>query len=140
MNNQKTFGLLRLLCYALAILTIVFAFQYKSNTAEVEQGCLPVPICGVDDQFESYSESQKKGRKLFKSHCSSCHKLNKLYIGPALGNIQDQLDSTYLYTFIQRESSLSQIKDSSSTFYHEFTYLTKGNIQNILEYTDTSFD
>ena len=135
MKDQKTFGLLRLLCYALAILTAVFAFQYKGYTGEFEE--MPLPICGVVDSLEMYSESQIEGRKLFRTHCASCHKLNKRYIGPALGDIQDRRDSTYLYAFIKQESSLNQIKDSSSAFYHEFIYLTRENIQKILEYTNT---
>ena len=48
--------------------------------------------------FSTYSQDvdearQKEGKKLFKSLCASCHKLDKKLIGPALGAVEERRET-----------------------------------------------
>lgn len=45
-------------------------------------------------------ELAQTGQKLFKSKCSSCHKLDKDYVGPAQRNVVDQRSPEYIMNMI----------------------------------------
>ena len=61
--------------------------------------------------LSSYSQEvdearQKEGRKLFKSLCASCHKLDKKLIGPALGGVEERRENEWLLAWIKNNAEL----------------------------------
>lgn len=87
---------------------------------------------------------QKEGKKLFKSLCASCHKLNKKLVGPALGGIEDRRDNEWLKKWIRNNAELRASGDADAiAIYNEynqsnmtaFPQLTDKNIDDILYYT-----
>lgn len=87
---------------------------------------------------------QKEGKKLFKTHCAACHKLDKKLVGPALGNIQDKREHSWLLKWIKNNAELraSGDKDAIAVFEEyngapmsAFPNLTDADIDKILYYT-----
>ncbi|WP_369047975.1 c-type cytochrome [Tenacibaculum sp. UWU-22] len=87
---------------------------------------------------------QKEGKKLFKSLCSSCHKLDKKLVGPALGKIQDTKELSWLKLWIKDNAALRASGDADANAIFEefngapmstFPQLTDKNIEDILYYT-----
>lgn len=87
---------------------------------------------------------QKEGRKLFKSLCASCHKLDKKLIGPALGGIEERRENDWLKKWIRNNAELRASGDKDAVAIFEeyngspmtaFPQLTDKNIDDILYYT-----
>lgn len=99
--------------------------------------------------FSGYAQEvdqarQEAGKKLFKTQCASCHKLDKKLIGPALGNIEDKRTNKWLKDWIKDNAALraSGDKDAIAVFEEykgapmtAFPHLTDENIDDILYYT-----
>jgi len=86
---------------------------------------------------------QKEGRKLFKTLCSSCHKLDKKFIGPALGNVADRREADWLSLWIKDNAALIksgdkdaiEAADFSPSAMTSFPQLTDKNIEDVIYYT-----
>ncbi|MBL4605842.1 MAG: c-type cytochrome [Flavobacteriaceae bacterium] len=87
---------------------------------------------------------QKEGRGLFRSLCVSCHKLDKKFIGPALGGVEERRENEWLKAWIRDNASLRATGDKDAlAIYAEFKQsnmtafpqLTDKNIDDILYYT-----
>lgn len=90
------------------------------------------------------AEKQKEGRKLFKSLCSSCHKLDKKFIGPALGKVEDRREADWLKAWIKDNAALRASGDADAIAIFDeykgspmtpFPALSDKNIEDILYYT-----
>lgn len=87
---------------------------------------------------------QKEGRKTFRALCSSCHKLDKDFIGPALGGVEERRENDWLKRWIRNNAELRGSGDKDAiAIYNEwkqsnmtaFPQLTDEQIDNILYYT-----
>ena len=87
---------------------------------------------------------QKEGKKLFKSLCASCHKLNKKLVGPALGKVEERRENDWLKAWIKDNAALRASGDKEAIAIYEeyngsnmsaFPQLTDKNIDDILYYT-----
>lgn len=93
---------------------------------------------GVDEA------QQKEGRKLFKSLCSSCHKLDKKFVGPALGNIAELRSADWLKAWIKDNAALRATGDADANAIFDeyngspmtaFPQLSDKDIEDIIYYT-----
>ena len=85
---------------------------------------------------------QKEGKKLFKSLCASCHKLDKKLVGPALGGIEEIRENEWLKSWIKDNVALQstdadarEAAEFSPTAMTAFPQLSDKNIDDILYYT-----
>ena len=87
---------------------------------------------------------QKEGKKLFKSLCASCHKLDKKLVGPALGGVEERRENDWLIAWIRNNAELRASGDKDAIAIFEeyngsnmtaFPQLTDQNINDILYYT-----
>ncbi|CAM1368248.1 Quinol:cytochrome c oxidoreductase pentaheme cytochrome subunit [Tenacibaculum sediminilitoris] len=99
--------------------------------------------------FSAFSQDidearQKEGKKLFKSLCASCHKLDKKLVGPALAGVEEKRSNEWLKAWIKNNAELraSGDKDAIAVFEEykgsnmtAFPQLTDQNIDDILYYT-----
>ncbi|MFV0249183.1 MAG: c-type cytochrome [Tenacibaculum sp.] len=101
---------------------------------------LSFSICAQEVDKARYDE----GRKLYKSLCVSCHKLDKKLIGPALGGVEARRDNAWLKAWIKNNAALRASGDTDAIAIYEeyngsnmsaFPQLTDQNIDNILYYT-----
>jgi hypothetical protein len=85
----------------------------------------------------------EEGKSIFVSRCASCHNVNKIVLGPALGGVTDRHSEDWIIKFVH--SSQAVIKGGDQTaiaLYEKFNKvpmpdhpdLTAGNIKSILAY------
>ena len=105
---------------------LLFAFTLSSNAQDVDEA------------------RHKEGKKLFKSQCASCHKLDKKLIGPKLGGVESRRENDWLKAWIRNNAALRASGDADAIAIYEeyngsvmtaFPALTDQNIDDILYYT-----
>ncbi len=105
---------------------LFFAFSVSSFSQEIDEA------------------RQKEGKKLFKSLCASCHKLDKKLIGPALAGIEERRENDWLKAWIKNNAELRASGDADAIAIFEeyngsnmtaFPQLSDKNIDDILYYT-----
>jgi mono/diheme cytochrome c family protein len=107
-------------------LLLFFAFSLSSYSQEVDE------------------VRQKEGRKLFKSLCASCHKLDRKLVGPALGKVEERRENDWLKAWIKNNAELRASGDRDAIAIFEeyngssmnaFPQLSDQQIDDILYYT-----
>lgn len=86
----------------------------------------------------------KAGKALFNSKCASCHKLNKISVGPALGGVTERRTQEWLQSWISNNIEFRATGDPDAIAIYEefngsamtpFPELSEQDINNILVYT-----
>ena len=97
--------------------------------------------------LSSYSQDvdearQKEGRKLFKSLCASCHKLDKKLVGPALAGVESRRENDWLKAWIKDNAEFQKVDSDaveaaefSPTAMTAFPQLNEKQVDDILYYT-----
>ena len=105
-------------------LLLFFAFSVSSYSQEMDES------------------RQKEGRKLFRSLCASCHKLDKKLVGPALGGVEERRENSWLKSWIKNNAEFQKVnaEAAEASLYatsamNAFPQLTDKNIDDILYYT-----
>lgn len=105
-------------------LLLVFAFSISTYAQDVDEA------------------RQKAGKKLFKSQCASCHKLDKKLVGPALGGVEERRENDWLKSWIKNNAEFQKVNAEaaqaaqySATAMSAFPQLTDVQIDDILYYT-----
>jgi mono/diheme cytochrome c family protein len=84
------------------------------------------------------------GKKLFKSNCASCHKLDKKLVGPALAGVTERRSEEWLLLWIRDNAALRASGDADANAIFEeyngsvmssFGALSDQDIFDILQYT-----
>ncbi|MCH1534551.1 MAG: c-type cytochrome [Schleiferiaceae bacterium] len=110
----------------LSTLLAVFIFFFSSSTLQAFEG------------------DAKNGKKLFKSNCASCHKLDKKLVGPALTGVTDKYSEEWLTKWIRNNAELRASGDEDAIAIFEeyngsimsaFPLLSDQDIFDILQYT-----
>ena len=121
LHNRLTTLLLKSFTFLL-----IFAFSLSAYSQDVDEA------------------RQKEGKKLFKSLCASCHKLDKKLIGPALAGIEERRENDWLKAWIKNNAELRASGDADAIAIFEeykgsnmtaFPQLSDKNIDDILYYT-----
>jgi mono/diheme cytochrome c family protein len=100
--------------------------------------------------FSAYAQGDAaKGEALFKSKCTTCHKIDSKLIGPALGpTVTSETDDKWLTKWIQNNQALIAAKDAKAlTIYNQYNQagmqvfgeLSDGDVANILAYVRTTW-
>ena len=90
-----------------------------------------------------------KGEAIFKAKCTSCHKIDQVVVGPALGpQLDEEKDDKFLVKWIQNNQALIAAKDPKATAilakYNgaamtSFTDLSDADATNIITYVRTTW-
>jgi len=92
------------------------------------------------------AEDAANGKELFEVNCASCHKLDKVSIGPKLRKVRSKYEDEWLLQWIKNNAALRKSGDErANAVYDEyagaamniFANLTDAQILDILAYTDT---
>jgi len=117
--------LIKILLKSLAII-LFFGFSFSSQSQDVD------------------ATRQKEGRKLFKSLCASCHKLDKKLVGPMLGGVEERRENSWLLAWIKNNAALRASGDRDAIAVYEeyngsamsaFPQLSDQQVNDILYYT-----
>ena len=91
------------------------------------------------------SDVKADGKKLYQANCSSCHKLDRKMIGPALAGIGDRHSEEWLLKFIRNSQEVIKSGDEYAVnLYNEYNQtvmpamaLNDDEILSILDYIET---
>ncbi len=92
-----------------------------------------------------FSQDATNGKKLFKSNCAACHKLDKKLVGPALKGVTERREKEWLHKWIKDNNALRKSGDATAKEVFEennkmpmtaFPQLSDKDIDDILAYTD----
>ena len=64
--------------------------------------------------LSAFEGDASNGKKLFKSQCASCHKLDKKLIGPALTGVTDKYSEEWLLAWIRNNAELRASGDADA--------------------------
>ncbi|AOW18197.1 hypothetical protein LPB03_12370 [Polaribacter vadi] len=134
------------LSFIVVFLIILSISVFYSNSFQEEIG-----VCGTPDYItyngKILNENQTEGRKLFKSLCASCHKIDRRLVGPALANENLTFDYFYQYSINEKKlldslniQALETTKSYVSFSYeHTFNQLKKENVKMIYDYVNMAY-
>ena len=100
-------------------------------------------ISSLSSQAQEIGDS-KNGRKLFKSNCGACHKLDKKVVGPALAGVTERRTNEWLIAWIKDNAAFRASGDADAIAIYEeyggsamnaFPFLSDQDINDILQYT-----
>ncbi len=92
----------------------------------------------------AFEGDASNGKKLFKSNCASCHKLDKKLVGPALAGVTEKYSEEWLLAWIRNNAELRASGDADAIAIFEeyngsvmsaFPTLSDQDIFDILQYT-----
>ncbi len=92
----------------------------------------------------AFEGDASNGKKLFKSNCASCHKLDRKLVGPALTGVTDKYSEEWLLAWIRNNAELRASGDADAIAIFEeyngsvmsaFPALSDQDIFDILQYT-----
>ena len=81
-----------------------------------------------------------KGKQIFESKCSACHKIDKKYVGPALKGITQRRTPEWILNMILNPQEMTQkdpaAKELLATYFTQMTFqnVTQEEARDILEY------
>ena len=90
-----------------------------------------------------YGSPIEEGKKTFTSRCSSCHKVDKDFAGPALAGIHDRKSMDWIKKFVHSSQALIQSGDTAAiAIFEKFKKfpmpdhkdLTDADIENIMAF------
>lgn len=72
----------------------------ESGLTQFEQKHGIGPVKEVVTVGEIDMEKAEKGKELFKTKCSACHRIGERYVGPDLSNVLDRRSPTYVMNMV----------------------------------------
>ena len=98
----------------------------------------------IDNNQKAIPVVNSKGKELFDANCARCHALDRDMTGPSLrgfANREPWVDRELIYEWIRNSvefkkkySELRDVVDKTATEMPSFSYLTKDDIDAILDY------
>lgn len=87
-------------------------------------------------------EPAEKGKALYTSRCGNCHKINEVFVGPALAGIDTRRQVDWIVKFVQSSQTMIKAGDPEAVaLFTKFKVpmpdhndLTKTDVSNIVEY------
>lgn len=131
-----------LLSFLIILLIIISVLLYQNNVLKNDD----VAVCGnellIDFEYPKLDKNQKEGKKLFRTLCASCHKLDKKLVGPALA--QESMSFDYFLNYTINEERLLLNKNlnaitvnkefSPMKYDHSFSQLKENQVKLIFNY------
>ncbi|WP_217633403.1 c-type cytochrome [Lutibacter oricola] len=101
-----------------------------------------VPVVKAVAATQEVDPGVAEGKKVFKTNCAACHKLEGKLIGPELYKIGDKRDAEWLKLWIKDNNALvasgdklaKEVQDSNPAAMTAFAHLSDEDVDNILKY------
>lgn len=83
-----------------------------------------------------------KGKNLYTSRCGNCHKINEVFVGPALADVDKRRKSDWIINFVQSSQTMVKAGDADAVaLFAKFKVpmpdhkdLSETDVSNIIEY------
>ncbi len=143
---KKLIRILSLGLLAIIVLTSCGGDKKKENSKEQIVEIDPMkdkgigPITHVDISNEIDNNMTERGKEIFKSMCSACHKIDQRVIGPALGGITKRRTPEWIMNMIMNPDQMVKENAQARKLLAEYISpmanqnLTEEETRSILEY------
>lgn len=100
-------------------------------------------ICLLLITGKGFTVAGQSGQQLFEQRCASCHALDKVLVGPALGHVDERRPMDWIIKFVHAPHTMIQGGDKAAAeLYAKFNPvvmpdhpdLSDGDIRNIVDY------
>jgi cytochrome c2 len=127
-------------------LAVMLSISFCSFAQEAAAPAQAVAVVDAAPAAEAGSGDAVAGKQLFNAKCAACHNLDNKMTGPALRGVSGRHDKEWLYKWINNSSALIKSGDAAAnklwaeykpSVMTAFPELSKGDIDNIIAYTDT---
>ena len=99
----------------------------KTEAKVINKGIGPIKEITLDSKIDEALAA--KGKEIFMMKCSACHKIDKRYIGPALGGLTKRRSPEWIMNMILNPSEMIKKDPVAKALYEE--YLTPMAFQNV---------
>ena len=143
---KKLIRILSLGLLAIIVLTSCGGDKKKENSKEQIVEIDPMkdkgigPITHIDISNEIDNNMTERGKEIFKSMCSACHKIDQRVIGPALGGITKRRTPEWIMNMIMNPDQMVKENAQARKLLAEYISpmanqnLTEEETRSILEY------
>ena len=84
-----------------------------------------------------------KGKDLFMTNCTACHKLDEKFVGPSLKGVADRRSEDYIFNMVTNSTEWVKTNPDAQKLFEEynqtpmtpFPQFTREDVQNIIAYT-----
>ena len=134
---KKLIRILSLGLLAIIVLTSCGGDKKKENSKEQIVEIDPMkdkgigPITHVDISNEIDNNMTERGKEIFKSMCSACHKIDQRVIGPALGGITKRRTPEWIMNMIMNPDQM--VKENAQARKLLAEYISPMANQNLTE-------
>ncbi len=99
----------------------------------------------VDPSVDESQEAVAAGNAIFKANCSTCHKLDQKYIGPALRGVTERKDPEWVKTWIKNSQAViasgdpyavALYKEYNNSVMPSYGFLSDADLGNLLSYIE----
>lgn len=117
--------------------------QESSGLTEFEQKHGIGPVDEVVKVGDINTEMVEKGKEIFRTKCSACHKLDQDYVGPPLGDVLEKRTPTYVMNMILNPVEMTkkhpEAKKMLQQYMNQMTFqnVSKEEARAIVEYLAT---
>jgi mono/diheme cytochrome c family protein len=122
MNFGKTASL-----FALSFITVTAVLCTRATFAQDSKGV--GPVTHVDIAATVDAALATKGKAVFETKCSACHKLDERYVGPALGGVTTRRTPEWVMNMILNPVEMTQKDPVAQEMFGEF--LIQMTFQNV---------
>lgn len=103
--------------------------QESSGLTEFEQKHGIGPVDEVVKVGEINPEMVEKGKEIFRTKCSACHKMDQGYVGPPLGNVLEKRTPTYVMNMILNPVEMTKKHPEARKMLQQ--YMNQMTFQNV---------
>lgn len=99
----------------------------------------------VDPSVDESAEAVAAGKAIFKANCSTCHKLDQKYIGPALRGVTERRDPVLVKSWIKNSQAMiasgdpyavALYKEYNNSVMPSYAFLSDADLGNLLSYIE----
>lgn len=109
------------------IATLIMAFGCLSFSADADKGVGPFKDVKIEDKIDA--KLAEKGKGIFTSKCSACHKISERYVGPMLKGITKKRTPEWTMNMIINPAEMLEKNDAAQELLGEF--LVPMTFQNV---------
>ena len=113
--------------FTLSLLALILSYDIDCALAQDSKGVGPITQVNIPATVDAALAA--KGKAVFETKCSACHKLDERYVGPALGGVTTRRTPEWVMNMILNPVEMTQKDPVAQEMFGEF--LIQMTFQNV---------
>ncbi len=111
----------------LIFFTIQLQISASAYAADIDKGIGPIKEIQLNEKIDK--AMSKKGKALFTTKCSACHKIDERYAGPALKDVTKRRAPEWIMNMMLNPAEMIEKNETAAALFGE--YLIPMTFQNV---------